>query len=68
MIEDAPIVRDIRKIRCAISQQFDDDLDQYIDYLRSQKPKTIFKSDTSSDSQRNKIHHYQKGTELIEWD
>jgi hypothetical protein len=41
MIEDAPIVKDIRKIRCAISQQFDDDLDRYIDYLRSQPPKQI---------------------------
>ena len=40
MIEDAPIVKDIRKIRCAISQQFDDDPDRYIDYLLSQQPNT----------------------------
>jgi hypothetical protein len=50
MIEDAPIVKDIRKIRCAISQQFDDDLDRYIDYLRSQPPKIILKSDQQKPS------------------
>ena len=57
MIEDAPIVRDIRKIRCAISQQFDDDLDRYIDYLRSQPPKMIL-NESSSDHKNNRIHHY----------
>ena len=40
MIEDAPIVTDIRKIRCSISQQFENDPDQYIDYLLSQQPNT----------------------------
>jgi len=34
MIEDAPIVKETRNVRCAISQQFDHDINKYIDYLR----------------------------------
>ena len=37
MIEETPIVQDTRRIRCLISKQFNDDLDQYIDYLKSQE-------------------------------
>ena len=55
MIEDAPIVREIRKIRCAISQQFDDDLEQYIDYLRSQ-PQMILESDKQKQSYSSLSH------------
>jgi hypothetical protein len=35
MIEDSPVVNDIRQIRQAISKRFDHDPDRYIDYLRS---------------------------------
>ncbi|GEM_PF-1133142 len=35
MIEDSPVVNDIRQIRRAISKRFDHDPDRYIDYLRS---------------------------------
>ena len=34
MIKDPPIVEDIRRIRCALSAQFDHDVDKYIDYLK----------------------------------
>lgn len=33
MIKDSPIVEEIRRIRCALSAQFDHDVDKYIDYL-----------------------------------
>lgn len=33
MIEDSPIVEDIRRIRCALSAQFDHDVVKYIDFL-----------------------------------
>ena len=35
MIKDSPIVEDIRRIRSALSEQFDHDVDKYIDYLKS---------------------------------
>lgn len=39
MIENPPIIQDIRKIRKAISEKFGHDSDRYIDYLiSSQKP------------------------------
>ena len=34
MIKDPPIVEDIRRIRCALSEQFDHDVEKYIDYLQ----------------------------------
>ncbi|MCZ6676873.1 MAG: hypothetical protein O7E52_06450 [Candidatus Poribacteria bacterium] len=34
MIEDTFIVQDIRRVRCAISERFANDVDQYIDYLQ----------------------------------
>jgi hypothetical protein len=40
MIEDAPIVQDTRKVRGLISEQFDHDIDKYLDYLSSQETKT----------------------------
>ena len=48
MIEDAPIVKDTRKVRFSISKKFDDDPDQYIDYLLSQEQKTPVKSEVES--------------------
>ncbi|MDM8550198.1 hypothetical protein QUF72_08980 [Desulfobacterales bacterium HSG2] len=41
MIEEAPIVKDIRRVRRAISEQFGNDPDKYIDYLLSQKTDTV---------------------------
>ncbi len=37
MIKDSLIVEDIRRIRCALSEQFDHDVDKYIDYLQSKR-------------------------------
>jgi hypothetical protein len=37
MIDEAPIVKDTRRVRQAISEKFDNDPDKYIDYLLSQK-------------------------------
>lgn len=37
MIEESPIVKNTRRVRHAISEQFDNDPDKYIDYLMSQK-------------------------------
>ena len=34
MVEDSPVVKDIRRIRCAISEKFDHDVDKYIEYLK----------------------------------
>ena len=34
MIKDPPIVEDIRRIRCALSEQFGHDVEKYIDYLQ----------------------------------
>ncbi len=36
MIEDSPIVKDIRAVRTVISQQFHHDIDAYVDYLLAQ--------------------------------
>ena len=45
MIEDAPIVKDTRKVRFSISKKFCNDPDRYIDYLVSQEQKTPIKSE-----------------------
>jgi hypothetical protein len=45
MIEDAPIVKDTRKVRSSISKKFGNDPDRYIDYLLSQEQKTPVKSE-----------------------
>jgi len=45
MIEDAPIVKDTRKVRCSISEKFDNDPDRYIDYLLSQKDMVPLRSE-----------------------
>ena len=37
MIKDSLIVEDIRRIRSALSEQFDHDVDKYIDYLQSKR-------------------------------
>ena len=34
MVEDSLVVKDIRRIRRAISEQFDHDINKYIDYLQ----------------------------------
>lgn len=39
MIENASIVNDTRKVRCLISKKFNNDPDQYIEYLISLKNK-----------------------------
>ena len=39
MIENAAIVNDTRKVRCLISKKFNNDPDQYIEYLISLKSK-----------------------------
>jgi len=39
MIEDSQIVKEIRKVRCSISERFGNDPDSYIDYLLSQEEK-----------------------------
>lgn len=46
MIEDAPIVKDTRHVRETISQQFEHDIDRYIDYLSAQPPGTARSSTT----------------------
>ncbi len=45
MIEDAPIVKDTRKVRYSISEKFGNDPDRYIDYLLSQKNVVPIKSE-----------------------
>jgi len=39
MIEDAPIVKDTRRIRSLISNRFGNDLDRYVAYLRTRRPR-----------------------------
>ncbi len=54
MIKDSPIVADTRKVRKAISAQFDHDIDKYIDHLQG-------KSDTQKSdgkhAKREKVKH-----------
>jgi len=38
MIEDAPIVKDTRRVRTLISHRFGNDLDRYLTYLRETAP------------------------------
>ena len=45
MIENSHIVNDTRKIRCFISDRFDNDADSYIDYLLSKRKKIIIASE-----------------------
>ncbi len=60
MIEDAPMVKDIRQIRCLISRQFNDDSDQYIDYLLAKETKKeALKSDKSGDNKHSITHHHE---------
>jgi precorrin isomerase len=51
MIEESPIVTDTRRIRCAISKQFNDDANQYIDYLRSQQTQKDLKQNDRNNCQ-----------------
>ena len=39
MVDDAQIVKETRRVRCSISEKFDNDPDRYIDYLLSQEDK-----------------------------
>jgi precorrin isomerase len=48
MIEESPIVTDTRRIRCAISKRFNDDANQYFDYLRSQQTQKDLKQNDKS--------------------
>lgn len=54
MIEDAPIVKDTRKVRFSISKKFGNDPDRYIDYLFSQEQKTPIKSEVELKKKANK--------------
>ena len=38
MIEDAPIVKDTRRIRSLISNRFGNDVDKYLAHLRASTP------------------------------
>ena len=57
MIEESFIVKDTRKIRCSISERFDNNVDLYIDYLLSQKVETVdsvkYKTETNENLSRN---------------
>ena len=46
MIEDAPIVKDTRTVRSLISNRFGNDLDAYVTYLRTQRPRHKPSSET----------------------
>ena len=41
MIEDTFIVQDTRRVRCAISERFANDVDLYIDYLQSKSAPSV---------------------------
>ncbi len=60
MIEDAPIVKETRHVRCAISQQFNHDIDRYIDYLRTQGTRSS--SITRDKQQRVQPHQLPRET------
>ncbi len=47
MIEEAPIVKDTRRVRQAISEKFGNDPDKYIDYLLSRKIRTEAETEAS---------------------
>ena len=54
MIEDPPIVRDTRRVRCAISKRFGHDPDRYIDYLVKKASKVRSYSTALSNRSRRK--------------
>jgi hypothetical protein len=58
MIENSPIVNDTRKIRCSISDRFDNDVDSYIDYLLSRKNQTAVVAKTEKDAQNETLADY----------
>ncbi len=57
MIENSHIVTDTRKIRCFISDRFDNDVDSYIDYLLSRKNRTA----VVAESEKNHKHQLFSG-------
>ena len=54
MMKDSPIVRDTRRVRCAISKRFGHDPDKYIDDLLKKVPKGRRTSTGSSVAARHK--------------
>lgn len=60
MIEDAPIVKDTREVRNIISQQFEHDIDRYIDYLSAQTTRTKRSSNTRKPTAQSHTHRISK--------
>jgi hypothetical protein len=57
MIEDAPIVKETRKVRYSISEKFDNDPDRYIDYLLSQEAETVSKKNMKPENESGLIDY-----------
>ena len=60
MIDDSQIVKETRRIRCSISEKFDNDPDRYIDYLLSQEDKD--KAQTRPNAEITKKDHSIEST------
>lgn len=60
MIEDAPIVKDTRRVRSLISNRFGNDLDKYLAYLRTnkQRQKPGVKAQVREESSENRPKDY----------
>jgi len=58
VIEVSPIVKDTRKIRCSISDRFDNDVDSYIDYLLFRKNRTAVVAESEKDAQHGSLADY----------
>ncbi len=54
MIKNSPIVNDTRKVRKAISEKFDNDIDKYINYLLLKQS-----AEFSADNEKNETKHQQ---------
>jgi len=58
MIKNSPIVNDTRKVRKAISEKFDNDIDKYINYLLL-KQSAEFLAENEKNETKHKHQHIQ---------
>ena len=62
MIKESPIVIETRTVRSAISKNFDDDIERYVNYLMDQQQGHYEKTDSLKEAQ----HEYSRT--YLKWD
>ena len=66
MIEDAFIVQDTRRVRCAISARFANNVDQYIDYLQRKNTSSGQATPDETSDSRESVRTVTDTVELAE--